>query len=870
MAEYVVSSALETFTIVLAQHPELGRGAMGQEIGKLKTKLESLLQLLSDADARQSSIKDLEQGLARIREVTYKAVDMIEIFSLKLNTTRLHGIGVFDSISSRATIHEVKEIAGETSEMITSLQRWGIKALSEGDRSYRRQRKVRETYFNFDQLQLVGLEIPKQKLSELLLDGNNHYWAVSIFGKGGLGKTTLAKLLYHNSVIRSHFDCFAWVVISKEFLIEDVLVSILIQLTSTSIELWEPTRKEMATEQIGNILQTKRCLIVLDDVWRMDILQLLGTCFPTMTGSKIIVTTRTKAVAICNQGKCYRLNPLDDRSSWQLFHGIAISKRDKKEIKDKMINLGKEFTRNCRGVPLFISLLGGLLSTKHTLEEWEAVLEKMKSKVYLRVIDMLFGLIYNDLPSHLKPCFLYFAQFPEDLEIPAKKLIQMWIADGVVSMMPKERSSWIESIEHVAYSYLTELSERYMILIGEVGSTSKIKTCKMHDIMLDLAKWKAKKENFCDHFHRYDTGKQAPRVSIIKHISFECAQDAYTALGRLSPQIRSLICVLSPSSLRFLQGSPLPSLHIVQRFKFLRVLCLEDFEDVEGKLTENIGDLILLRFLSLKNSNIIELPRSIFYLRCLQTLDLRTSAASLQVPNMMWRLEYLRHLYLHPSYSIKNGGKLKLGHLSNLQTLVNINDMDLDLEDVIQLSSLRKLVIIMRNMQSGFVTTRGHWKIFKFKNNTLSHLQSLGIINMTSKNAELRPLLSRCYAISKMHLEGHITKLSECHQLSVNLAKLVIKRTFLEEDPMATLEKLPRLRVLFLGRESFMGQKLICSQRGFPQLIYLRLHGLHNVKELGIGKEAMRGLLLLDISDCPNLNVIPDKVRYLTTFQNQR
>ena len=77
--------------------------------------------------------------------------------------------------------------------------------------------------------------------------------------------------------------------------------------------------------------------------------------------------------------------------------------------KTKMEKLGKEMIGYCGGLPLAITILGGLLAAKQ-IEEWEDVLRRVKSYLYeqpdLRLTKVM-GLSYDDLPCHLKPCFLY-------------------------------------------------------------------------------------------------------------------------------------------------------------------------------------------------------------------------------------------------------------------------------------------------------------------------------------------------------------------------------------------------------------------------------------------------------------------------------
>ena len=89
----------------------------------------------------------------------------------------------------------------------------------------------------------------------------------------------------------------------------------------------------------------------------------------------------------------------------------------------------------CGGLPLAITVLGGLLVTKQTQDEWEDVLKHIKSYILEKDgvgINKVLGLSYNDLPCHLKPCFLYLGHFPEDFEIPTEELIQMWMEEGFI------------------------------------------------------------------------------------------------------------------------------------------------------------------------------------------------------------------------------------------------------------------------------------------------------------------------------------------------------------------------------------------------------------------------------------------------------
>ncbi|PRQ39804.1 putative P-loop containing nucleoside triphosphate hydrolase [Rosa chinensis] len=93
-------------------------------------------------------------------------------------------------------------------------------------------------------------------------------------------------------------------------------------------------------------------------------------------------------------------------------------------------------------MPLAISVLAGLLARKNTVDEWDMVHKNVH--VYIgrgkgaqeqecSGTSWVLALSYDDLPYHLKPCFLYLGHFPEDFDIPVKKLTQLWIAEGFIS-----------------------------------------------------------------------------------------------------------------------------------------------------------------------------------------------------------------------------------------------------------------------------------------------------------------------------------------------------------------------------------------------------------------------------------------------------
>uniref|UniRef100_A0A2N9J744 Disease resistance protein winged helix domain-containing protein n=1 Tax=Fagus sylvatica TaxID=28930 RepID=A0A2N9J744_FAGSY len=166
-----------------------------------------------------------------------------------------------------------------------------------------------------------------------------------------------------------------------------------------------------------------------------------------------------------------------------------------------MEKLGREMVVRCAGLPLAIIVIGGLLATKETLDEWDIVHRNIKSHLdrgreqgQQSIVHEVLALSYHELPYQLKPCFLYLSHFLEDFDIPAKKLVRLWVVEGFVS--PKYELEGDEMLEDFAERCLVELINRCMVQVGITGSSGRIKSCRLHDLMRDLCLSKAKQENF--------------------------------------------------------------------------------------------------------------------------------------------------------------------------------------------------------------------------------------------------------------------------------------------------------------------------------------------------------------------------------------
>lgn len=349
----------------------------------------------------------------------------------------------------------------------------------------------------------------------------------------------------------------------------------------------------------------------------------------------------------------------------------------------KFEKLGKEMVGKCGGLPLAIVVLGGLLRTKiDSLDGWKKVAKDVKSSIINKLksneqryrVEDILDLSFQDLPYYLRPCFLYLPCFPEDSEIPKRRLIRLWIAEGFIQTMENEGLEGT-TMEDVAEQYLGELIDRCMVQVGKRDHTRKgVKTCRMHDLMRDFCMSKAKEEHFLEIVQpnekdQLSSTTHSRRIAI--HVKQGLDRNKHW-VKQVHPHLRSLLCFVPTLSL----GK--------KNFLLLRVLEL-DFQQrqITCKLPTGTGNLIHLRYL--KVSGVVHrltLPQCMGNLRNLQTLDLRGNILVV-LPNTMSRLRNLKHLLFPNFYFFTSWGigwsRVTFGNdaLTKVETLKCIRAVDL-------------------------------------------------------------------------------------------------------------------------------------------------------------------------------------------------
>ncbi|XP_027157959.1 putative disease resistance RPP13-like protein 1 [Coffea eugenioides] len=482
---------------------------------------------------------------------------------------------------------------------------------------------------------------------------------------GGVGKTTLAQMVYNDDRVNEFFDSKAWACVSDDFDIFGVTKTILRAITAGGCDYED---LNMVQVKLSEALTRKRFLIVLDDVWNekyedWDILRrpfLVGS-----SGSKIIVTTRNQRVAsVVSSTSGYSLEVLtDDESLWLLArHALGRTNFDRYP---NLEGIGRSIVRKCKNLPLAVKTLGGLLRDRSTPDEWTDILNSEIWEIKEDQSDILpaLRLSYYHLPAHLKPCFAYCSIFPKDYEFDKYELVLLWMAEGFL-----EESKASDLMEDIGDNYFKELLMRSFF--QQSSSTSTSSRFVMHDLINDLARYVA--GDFCSRLtDGLEENIKCTILDKVRYASFTCswyeATQKFKTLQK-AKHLRSFLPLpMYESTTSYVAEKVVAELLLELRYS--RVLSFSGY--AISDLPNSIGELIHLRYLNLSATRLKLLPESLSNLCNLQTLRLRNCRKLINLPVGIRKLINLRHLE-NSNTSQLNEMPSGIDQLTSLQTLSKV------------------------------------------------------------------------------------------------------------------------------------------------------------------------------------------------------
>nr|XP_027097893.1 putative late blight resistance protein homolog R1A-3 [Coffea arabica]XP_027097895.1 putative late blight resistance protein homolog R1A-3 [Coffea arabica] len=669
---------------------------------------------------------------------------------------------------------------------------------------------------------VVGLNDEGEIIIDGLVRGPSRLDIVAIVGMPGLGKTTLANKVYGDPLVKSHFHIRSWCCFSRAYTKHSLLVQMLCNIDCGNSAGYLRRDEDYMANRLRKLLKGNRYLIVLDDVWDIRGWDLLKLSLPDdCNGSRILLTSRLQELSlqIKLDSEPHHLRPLTDNESCELLQKKLFAKEDCPPI---LSNVLLHAAKNCKGLPLTVVLVAGILATTEQ-DCWEEVVKHLTSSIFVdnEYCMKTIELSYNNLPDYLKPCLLYFGAFQEDQEIPIRRLLWIWISEGFVQKTEGK------SLEDVADDYLMDLVRRSLVMATQQRSSGGIKACRIHDLVHEFCVAKAKEESFLQILHVGNlltfTGPcNLHRLSIHPTMTM-----GPTKSRLFSPNLRCLLFCgdshtqLDKNSFKFLLS------------KLLRVLDFWNNSYPTSYFPREVVFLVHLRYLRIGRFA-GDIPSAIANLSRLETFVVEARAEDYVLPNTIWNIETLRHLvtslpacgFIFPKDNLEGSPDLK--HLDTLSLAMNPYSQSAQ-KILSKLQSTRRLTIATYESYRAIESGGNHGEILML--NYMSRLESLKISRMSRDEFEF--------------------------SLNLNLKKLTLSYNYWPWSKISAIgRKLPNLVVLKLCHRSVREEEWEMAEGEFCNLRFLKLSGLY-IRRWTASSDNFSCLEKLVLEFCEELEEVP-------------
>ncbi|GLJ21399.1 hypothetical protein SUGI_0393980 [Cryptomeria japonica] len=470
----------------------------------------------------------------------------------------------------------------------------------------------------------VGIQSKVDDMLRLL--GNDASPVIAVVGMGGMGKTHLLQHVYNS--VKERYEKSIWLSVSQSYSVSKLQKDLVFQLDKDLHEKGSEVSEQVLAQLINESLQGKRCLLVLDDVWRAggenDLLARLGLPSGDNNPCKIVVTTRSREVCASLNAQIYEMQYLSDEESWRLFCVYAFEGKREPE-QHLMEEVGRKIVKQCGNLPLAIKTIAASLAKTRMPRDWDSKLQQLQGVQGIANVDPIIPILrlsYDSLPAILKACFAYLSFFPEDEQINCEYLVNLWIGEGFI---PAGEGQW-----DAAWNCLYQLANLCLLQLWEEVNPTLTKYCRIHDLLLDLA-IHISRENKC--------------VFSVEEVCKDTSSDFCRILLSKKDIDDDNISESCPICLRTFSLSQNEGIFSIPTnlFTAMRGLRVLDLSETNiSALPESIGKMKLLKVLNLWYTIIREVPECVRHLKSLMFLALPGECDNL--PVWINELKCLQHI----------------------------------------------------------------------------------------------------------------------------------------------------------------------------------------------------------------------------------
>ncbi|CAI0439923.1 unnamed protein product [Linum tenue] len=701
-----------------------------KDVQKLISTFTAIEALLLDAEEKQLKNESIRDWLKKLKDVSCEIDDVLDEWRTEVLKRRLEGDDDAAGGCLELKLIQIADVLKRVCPFLPtycfSIDEIGlrydigsrIKDLNERLEDIDKEKKWHNltpkktaSYSSMPTSSVIDFSSMKVRLGEfkilqgkLLDDGNDQLGvrSISIQGLGGFGKTTLAKMLYNDKKVEDHFSKRVWVCVSANFVQETVAKAILESFNQSAPK---DSSLSYMLEQIKSLMEVKKFLLVLDDVWedsRSKWEELISSVSHGLPGSKILVTTRKEGVSHvfrCIKKDIFPLPNISDGECLTIFTQIAFYGWSDEE-RERVEDLCERVVEKCSGSPLAAKVLGGVLHVKKSKrdgiqllgsEMWQ--IEKGRDEVLAPL-----ALSYYDLPPTLRQCFQFCSVFPQDYEMEKEELIKLWISQGFL------KATTNQDMEKVGEEYFQILVTRSLLqdVENEWQLGEERTLCKMHDLVHDFARLTTKNE--CISILKQDSSLlliiNEVRHLMVNDLSSEEINKLISSI--ISSRISSTKRNHYLRSFTVRNGSAIEP-EVYAHLRGIRSLIL-NYCDLE-EIPSTINQLIHLRHLDLSsNRHLMDLPEEICELYNLESLLLNHNENLRMFPSGMGnKLVNLKHLENYEVPAVLPKSMTRLGNsLKKLTTFNVVYDQEADTEGATNIGDLE----CMNQIQGSLTITR--------------------------------------------------------------------------------------------------------------------------------------------------------------------